>query len=81
MRERKLLDVSRFFQLAYRTVIPNRPPTISSDTNSLPIGLSTFNPRPLGKNFILIIISKIKISFSGREIARSFNNFIGQWRT
>ena len=64
IREEKLLAVSRLFQLCYRTVIPNRPPTVSSSTTLLPQGLSSFNPRPIG-----------------REIARSINNFIGQWRT
>ncbi|CAF3858306.1 unnamed protein product [Adineta steineri] len=64
IREEKLLAVSHLFQLCYRTVIPNRPPPVASNTNLLPQGLSAFNPRPIG-----------------REIARSFNNFIGQWRT
>jgi hypothetical protein len=52
VRERKLLEVSRLFNLCYRTVIPNRPPTIAPSTNSLPSGLSAFNPRPIGKNLI-----------------------------
>ncbi|CAF0925292.1 unnamed protein product [Rotaria sordida] len=63
-RKEKLLGVSHLFQLCYRTVIPNRPPTTTSSTNLLPDSLSAFNPRPIG-----------------REIARSINNFIGQWRT
>ncbi|CAF1087450.1 unnamed protein product [Adineta ricciae] len=64
VREEKLLAVSHLFELCYRTVIPNRPPPVSSNINLLPQGLSAFNPRPIG-----------------REIARSINNFIGQWRT
>jgi hypothetical protein len=50
IREEKLVAVSRLFQLCYRTVIPNRPPSAASSTNLLPQGLSSFNPRPIGKN-------------------------------
>ncbi|CAF2356713.1 unnamed protein product [Rotaria sp. Silwood2] len=64
IRKEKLFAVFHLFQLCYRTVIPNRPPTTNSSTNLLPDSLSSFNPRPIG-----------------REIARSINNFIGQWRT
>ncbi|CAF3352755.1 unnamed protein product [Rotaria sp. Silwood1] len=64
IRKEKLLAVSQLFQLCYRTVIPNRLPTTTSNTNLLADSLSSFNPRPIG-----------------REIARSINNFIGQWRT
>lgn len=83
IREEKLLAISYLFQLCYRTVIPNRPPSVASSTNLLPQGLSSFNPRPIGK-FLLFYPSPQSTqdyACSGREIARSINNFIGQWRT
>lgn len=63
-RAEKLLSLSRLFHICYRTVIPNRPPTMTASGNLLPNSFGSFNPRPIG-----------------REIARSINNFIGQWRT
>ncbi|CAF5123344.1 unnamed protein product, partial [Rotaria magnacalcarata] len=63
-RKDKLEAVSHLFQLCYRTVIPNQPPTVNSNSNLIPDSLSSFNPRPIG-----------------REIARSINNFFGQWLT
>ncbi|CAF3568061.1 unnamed protein product [Rotaria socialis] len=63
-RKDKLEAVSHLFQLCYRTVIPNQPPTVNSNANLIPDSLSSFNPRPIG-----------------REIARSINNFFGQWLT
>jgi hypothetical protein len=47
IREEKLIAVSRLFHLCYRTVIPNRPPPITSNAVQ---GLSSFNPRPIGIN-------------------------------
>lgn len=53
IRKQKLLSVAHLFQLCYRTVIPNQPPTTISNTNLLPDGLSGFNPRPIGIVYIL----------------------------
>lgn len=50
VREEKLVAVSRLFNVCYRTVIPNRPPSMSSRSMTLPPALSAFNPQPIGKN-------------------------------
>ncbi len=67
IREAKLLDVSRLFHLCYRTVIPNRPPSIASSTTLLPQGLSSFNPRPIGMNLFFLLINKILLKFRTRN--------------
>lgn len=81
IRKEKLLAVSHLFQLCYRTVIPHRLPTSTSNMNLLSEGLGSFNPRPIGIFlFLFIQINSFSCNL-GREIARSINNFIGQWRT
>ena len=47
-REEKLLAVCHLFQSCYRTVIPNRSPTVVSNTYYLPQGLGALNSRPIG---------------------------------
>jgi hypothetical protein len=64
IREEKLLAVSRLFNICYRTVIPNRPPAVSSRT-------MTFNPPPIGKNFsIYSLKSRLFLLRTGN---RTFN--------
>ncbi|CAF4453356.1 unnamed protein product, partial [Rotaria magnacalcarata] len=53
-RKDKLEAVSHLFQLCYRTVIPNQPPTVNSNANLIPDSLSSFNPRPIGTDFLLL---------------------------
>ena len=49
IREKKLIELSHLFQICYRTVIPNPPPSISANAKLFPQGFGSLNPRPMGK--------------------------------